>query len=70
VPNQFWIQGYNFPAGKEHEAANAIAIAVEEGMTDLAIWSYRACEPMSALWPADIEKTWDVVMRALRNAKG
>jgi hypothetical protein len=70
VPNQFWIQGYNFPGGKEHEAADAIAIAIEEGMTDLAVWSYRACEPMSALWPADIERTWDVVVGALREAKG
>jgi hypothetical protein len=39
-------------------------------MTDLAVWAYRACEPMSALWPADIEKTWEVVVGALRSAKG
>jgi len=68
IPNQFWIQGYGFPAGTEHEAARAIEIAVEEGMTDLAVWAYRGCEAMSRLWPADIEKTWDVVVEALRAA--
>jgi hypothetical protein len=70
VPNQFWIQGYGFPAGAEGEAARAIEIALEEGMTDLAVWSYRACEPVSKLWPADIEKTWETVVSALNAAKG
>jgi hypothetical protein len=65
VPDQFWIQGYGFPAGTEKEIGEAVRIAVGEGMTDLAIWSYRACEPMSKLWPADIEKTWGVVLEAL-----
>jgi len=36
-------------------------------MTDLP-WAYRGCEAMSRLWPADIEKTWDVVVEALRAA--
>ena len=69
VPNQFWIQAYNFPAGAEHEAADAIQIAVEEGMTDLAVWAYRGCEAMSALWSADIDKTWDTVVSALREIR-
>lgn len=70
IPNQFWIQGYGFPAGTEEEAAQAIEIAVEEGMTDLAIWAYRACEPMSKLRSTDIDTTWATVIDALNNAKG
>lgn len=68
--NQYWVQGYGFPAGTEHEIADAIGIAIEEGMTDIAIWSYRACEPMSKLWSEDIEATWRVVTETLRQAKG
>jgi len=69
LKNQFWIQGYNFAAGHEWEPVRAIQIAVEQGMTDLAVWSYRGCEPMSRLWPAAIELTWTNIVRALRHAK-
>ena len=48
---------------------NAIQIAVEVGMTDLAVWCYRACEAMPALRSADIEKTWDTVVAALRERR-
>jgi hypothetical protein len=67
--NQYWVQGYGFPRGTEHEIAAAIRIALDEGMTDIAIWSYRACEPMSRLWSEDIETTWHVVVDALKWAK-
>jgi hypothetical protein len=67
--HQFWIQGYGFPRGTEEEVAQAIAIAVDEGMTDLAIWSYRACEPMSRLWSEDIDRTWQVALEALEAAR-
>jgi len=68
--NQFWVQGYGFPSGAEQEIAQAIGIALEEGMTDIAIWSYRACEPMSKLWSEDIEGTWEVVVEALAAVRG
>lgn len=67
--DQYWVQGYGFPTGTEHEIADAIAIALEEGMTDIAIWSYRACEPMSKLWSDDIEASWQTVVGSLREAK-
>jgi hypothetical protein len=38
-------------------------------MTDLAVWAYRACEPMSRLWPANIDKTWSTIVTALSQAK-
>ena len=38
-------------------------------MTDLAVWAYRGCEAMSALWSADIDKTWDTVVAALREVR-
>ena len=69
LKDQFWIQGYNFEAGHEWEPVRAIQIALEHGMTNLAIWAYRACEPLSNLWPADIEKTWSTIVRALRQVK-
>jgi hypothetical protein len=67
--DQFWIQGYNFAAGHEWEPVRAIQIAVERGLTDLAVWSYRGCEPLSHLWPANIELTWNNIVLALRQAK-
>lgn len=66
---QFWIQGYNFPAGREWEAAYAIKVAVENGMTDLPVWAYRGCEAMSRLWPESIDKTWSTIVQALARAK-
>jgi hypothetical protein len=66
--NQYWVQGYGFPKGTEMEIAGAIQIALDEGMTDIAIWSYRACEPMSRLWSEDIEATWRVVVETLARA--
>jgi hypothetical protein len=69
LKNQFWIQGYNFAAGHEWEPVRAIQIALEHGMTDLAVWAYRACEPMSRLWPANIDKTWSTIVTALSQAK-
>jgi hypothetical protein len=69
LKNQFWIQGYKFAAGQEWEPVRAIQIALEHGMTDLAVWSYRGCEPMSRLWPADIETTWANIVGALATAR-
>ena len=67
--SQFWIQGYNFPAGAEWEAAKAIEIAVDHGITDLPVWAYRGCEAMSRLWPGDIDGTWNTIVRALAEAR-
>jgi hypothetical protein len=67
LKDQFWIQAYGFAAGHEGEPAEAIRIAREEGMTDLAVWAYRCCEPMSRLWPANPERVWEVVLESLRS---
>ncbi|MEZ4499441.1 MAG: hypothetical protein R2839_05075 [Thermomicrobiales bacterium] len=63
--DQYWVQGYGFPRGTEDEIARAVDIAIEEGMTDIAIWAFRACEPMSRLWSDDIDRTWSVVTESL-----
>lgn len=34
----------------------------------LAVWSYRCCEPMSRLWPANPDAVWGVVLDELRAA--
>ncbi len=70
LEDQFWIQGYNFRAGQEEGVAEAVGIAVEEGMTNLAVWSYRACEPMSKLWPENPEKVWRIVTESFQRARG
>ncbi len=67
--SQFWLQGYGFPKGSEHEIADAIEIALDEGMNDIGIWSFRACEPMSKLWSEDINATWNVVTSSLQRAR-
>ncbi len=67
--DQYWIQGYNFASGQEWEPVRAIEIALAHGMSDLAVWAYRGCEAMSRLWPADIDKTWTGIVRALQAAK-
>jgi hypothetical protein len=69
LEDQFWIQGYGFPDSTEEEPARAIEIALEEGMTNLAVWSYRSCEPISKLWSADNNKVWSVVTQALATAQ-
>lgn len=69
LKDQFWIQGYGFAAGHESEPVRAVQIALEHGMTDLAVWSYRCCEPLSRLWPADIECTWSAIVNALAQAR-
>jgi hypothetical protein len=66
---QFWIQGYNFPKGSEWEAAHAIKVAIDHGITDIPVWAYRGCEAMSRLWPGDIDATWSTIVRAMSQAK-
>lgn len=69
LKDQWWVQGYNFAAGHEWEPIRSIQIALENGITDLPVWAYRSCEAMSRLWPADIEKTWTTIVKALQQAK-
>jgi hypothetical protein len=69
LTDQFWIQGYNFAAGHEWEPVRAIQIALDQGMTDLAVWAYRGCEAMSRLWPADIDLTWSNIVTAFNLVK-
>ena len=67
--SQWWVQGYNFAAGHEWEPVRSIQIALDHGIRNLPVWAYRGCEAMSRLWPADIEKTWSVIVSALAQAR-
>lgn len=51
-----------------HVTADLIDIAVEERMTDLAVWAYWSCESMPVLWSADIDRTQGTVVAALAAA--
>ena len=69
LENQFWIQGYNFAAGHEWEPVRAIQIALEHGMTDLAVWSYRGMRadvvPLAGRHRQDLE----TIVTAFNQAK-
>ncbi|MEX2160068.1 MAG: hypothetical protein WEB04_11765 [Dehalococcoidia bacterium] len=68
---QIWVQAFSVPEGREDELSIGLRVAVEEGATHVAAWSYRATESMSALRPARPDYIWELLgrdFRALRNS--
>jgi len=65
-----WVQGFGVPAGREPEVERAAAEFAGAGMGAIAVWSYLACAPMSALAAADLEATWGAVVRAYARIAG
>ncbi len=61
-----WIQAFQIPAGREPEVERAAEVLAGVGMRAIAVWSYLACAPMSALAADDPETTWAAVIRAFR----
>lgn len=59
-----WVQAFQVPAGREPEVERAVAVLAEAGMRAIAVWSYLACAPMSALAADDPAATWAAVVRA------
>jgi hypothetical protein len=66
---QLWVQAFAVPEGKEDELPAGLRIAVEEGATHLAAWSFRATESMSSIRPRRPEVVWDVVGRTFRELR-
>lgn len=69
---QIWVQAFSVPEGREEELARGLEIAVDEGATHLAAWSYRATESMSSIRCARPELVWRILgesFRALRSGE-
>jgi hypothetical protein len=66
---QIWVQAYGVPQGRESEVGRAVEVIAEEGVKNIAAWSYRAGAPMY-LASADPDKVWEVLGRAYRKVRG
>ena len=60
---QMWVQAYKVPVGREEEIFRAIEIIAEEGVKNIAAWSYKGGAYMD-LMSEDYLKVWDILGRA------
>ena len=67
---QIWVQAFSVPEGREQELDLGLRVAVEEGATHVAAWSFRATESMSAIRCARPNVVWDVLGRTFRELRG
>jgi len=67
---QIWVQAFSVPDGREEELALGLRVAVEEGATHLAAWSFRGTESMSSIQAARPEVVWQVLGEAFRTLRG
>ncbi len=61
---QIWVQGFRIPSGREDEVKRAIEIAHEEGVRNIAVWSYGGSGCMSYLRSERPEEVWKRVTEA------
>ncbi len=66
---QMWVQAYGVPAGREDEVGRAIRIMAQEGISNIAAWSYRGGAPMD-LASDNPERVWEVLGEAYRKVRG
>ncbi len=59
---QIWIQAARIPAGREPEVAEAIDLAVQAGVRNLAAWGFEGCANESWLKCENPEKVWRVIV--------
>lgn len=67
---QIWVQAFSVPEGREEELALGLRVAVEEGATHVAAWSFRATESMSSIRCARPEVVWGVLGESFRALRG
>ncbi|MBN2224855.1 MAG: hypothetical protein JW765_09300 [Deltaproteobacteria bacterium] len=65
---QMWVQAYGVPAGREKEVAQAVRVIADEGIRNIAAWSYRGGAPMN-LASANPERVWEVLGKAYREVR-
>ncbi len=66
---QVWVQAFAVPEGREEELRMGVRVAVEEGATHVAAWSYEGTASMSAIRCARPEVVWRVLGEAFREAR-
>ena len=67
---QIWVPAFAVPEGREEELATGLRVAVEEGATHVAAWSFRATESMSSIRPARPDVVWRVLGESFRALRG
>jgi hypothetical protein len=65
---QLWVQAYGVPAGREEEVGEAVRIIAQEGIKNIAAWSYRGGAPMN-IASDNPDKVWEVLGEAYRKAR-
>ncbi len=66
---QMWVQAYGVPAGREHEVGRAVEIIAEQGIRNIAAWSYRGAAPMN-IASDNPDRVWEVLGEAYRKVRG
>ncbi len=63
---QIWIQGFRIPEGSEDDVGNAIRIAYNEGVRNIAVWSFYGSACMSYLRSERPDVVWQKVSEAYK----
>ena len=67
LEGQIWIQGFRIPSSREDEIRQAIETASNEGIKNLAIWGFEACEQMSHLACGNSKLAWQTAIKAFQS---
>jgi hypothetical protein len=70
IRSHIWIQGFQIPAGREHEITTAMRAAGRAGIDVIAIWGFEACESMSALACERPDVAWKAFLEGIRMLSG
>jgi len=68
--SQVWIQAMRLPAGSEGEIEQACNVAVNEGVSHLAAWSFDGGELLDPVLSERPGEVWNSVERAFKKLKG
>jgi len=66
---QIWIQGFKISAGREEEVSDAIEMALNSGVSNIAIWGYEGCSQQSWVRSDNPTLTWQNVLSAIQKIK-
>ena len=66
IESQVWIQVCRIAEGKEGEIAEAISLAAEAGVHNLAFWGFEGCSQESWIACQEPEKCWSATLAAMK----
>ncbi|MBI2560454.1 MAG: hypothetical protein HYW14_04900 [Planctomycetes bacterium] len=67
---QIWIQGFRVPSGKENEVSDAIQVAYDTGIRNIATWSFEAGACMSYIKSERPSIVWENIVEKYRKLAG